>query len=560
MSALSARPNPSEFLPPNFLHSESLPAPPRIPRVLAIAGSDPSGGAGIQADLKSIAANGGYGMAAITALTAQNTQGVRAVHVPPAAFLTAQLDAISDDIGIDAVKIGMLGDAAVIDAVRSWLEKVRPAVVVLDPVMVATSGDRLLQESAEAALQALLPLADLITPNLAELAILLKEPVAADWSEALAQGKRLAALTGTTVLVKGGHLQGGGPGDGHAHGAGADGHAAGNGDTDGCPDALVNTGGLLGRDTVVVPGERIATRNSHGTGCSLSSAMATVQARVGDWEAALREVKPWLLGALREASALDVGSGNGPVHHFHHLQHLQGGQALKDGQRGQHRPAGHGPAAGEFAAALRAGAAGDLEAIYALDFVRGLADGTLPEHEFAYYLAQDAIYLNGYSRVLARAAAIAPSEAEQLFWARSAQTCLEVESELHRSWLSARPTASTLGPVTKAYVDHLLAASVSGSYGVLVAAALPCFWLYAEVGSTLHREFLAGGAPGEHPYAGWLRTYADEDFAAATRQAIAYTDTAAGRASESEREAMALAFRQSSRYEVDFFDAPRLYA
>ena len=242
------------------------------------------------------------------------------------------MDAISDDIGIDAVKIGMLGDAAVIDAVRSWLEKVRPAVVVLDPVMVATSGDRLLQESAEAALQALLPLADLITPNLAELAILLKEPVAADWAEALAQGKRLAALTGTTVLVKGGHLKGGHlqsgePGDGAVHyGDGAD---AGNGADAGCPDALVNTGGLLGRETVVVPGERIATRNSHGTGCSLSSAMATVQARVGDWEAALREVKPWLLGALREAAVLDVGSGNGPVHHFHHMQHLRTASAAR---------------------------------------------------------------------------------------------------------------------------------------------------------------------------------------------------------------------------------------
>ncbi|WP_223987373.1 bifunctional hydroxymethylpyrimidine kinase/phosphomethylpyrimidine kinase [Arthrobacter sp. NicSoilB8] len=523
-----------------------------MPRVLAIAGSDPSGGAGIQADLKSIAANGGYGMAAITALTAQNTQGVRAVHVPPAAFLTAQLDAISDDIGIDAVKIGMLGDAAVIDAVRSWLEKTRPAVVVLDPVMVATSGDRLLQEPAEAALQALLPLADLITPNLAELAILLKEPVAADWPEALAQGKRLAAQTGTTVLVKGGHLQGADPQNGDLHngdlhngrpGADAGNGTDGDGTDAGCPDALVNTGGLLGRETVVVPGERIATRNSHGTGCSLSSAMATVQARVGDWEAALREVKPWLLGALREASVLEVGTGNGPVHHFHHMQEFT-----------------RGPAEGEFAAALRAGAAADLEAIYALEFIRGLADGTLPEHEFAYYLAQDAIYLNGYSRVLARAAALAPTEAEQLFWARSAQTCLEVESELHRSWLSTRPTAPILGPVTKAYVDHLLAASVSGSYGVLVAAALPCFWLYAEVGATLHREFLAGGAPGAHPYADWLRTYADEDFAAATRQAIAYTDAAARRASASEREAMALAFRQSSRYEVDFFDAPRLHA
>ena len=231
--------------------------------MLAIAGSDPSGGAGIQADLKSIAAHGGYGMAAITALTAQNTRGVSAVHVPPAAFLTAQLDAISQDITIDAVKIGMLGDAAVIDAVRSWLEKARPGVVVLDPVMVATSGDRLLQEADEAALQALLPYADLITPNLAELAVLLGEPAAVDWAAALEQGKRLAARTGTTVLVKGGHLDGG----------------CGSRGSNGCPDALVNTGGLLAQDVIVVPGERVHTRNSHGTGCSLSSAMATVQAR-----------------------------------------------------------------------------------------------------------------------------------------------------------------------------------------------------------------------------------------------------------------------------------------
>src|SRR6478735_71766 len=366
MSDLSATVNPSEFLPDAFLPPHFLPsapsAPLRIPRVLAIAGSDPSGGAGIQADLKSIAANGGYGMAAITALTAQNTQGVRAVHVPPAAFLTAQLDAISEDIGIDAVKIGMLGDAAVIDAVRSWLEKVRPAVVVLDPVMVATSGDRLLQESAEAALHALLPLADLITPNLAELAMLLGEEHASDWAGALDQGKRLAALTGTTVLVKGGHLQEDGADDGG-----------------GCPDALVNTGGLLGQETVVVPGQRIATRNSHGTGCSLSSALATVQTRTGDWEASLREAKPWLLGALREAERLDVGHGNGPVHHFHHLQ-----QAAAPG-------APSFQAEGDFAAVLDGHAADGLDAIYGLDFIRGLADGTLPEREFAYYLSHEAL-------------------------------------------------------------------------------------------------------------------------------------------------------------------------
>src|SRR5690242_4583009 len=295
-----------------------------IPRVLSIAGSDPSGGAGIQADLKSIAANGGYGMAVITALTVQNTQGVTGVHVPPVEFLRQQLDAISDDITVDAVKIGMLGDAAVIHEVRRWLGKARPAVVVLDPVMIATSGDRLLAESAETALRELLPLADLVTPNLPEMAMLLGEPVATDWASALEQGKRLAASCGNTVLVKGGHLQGAG-----------------------CPDALVNTGGVLSQDVVEFAGQRVETRNSHGTGCSLSSAMATAKARLGDWESALRVVKPWLQEALTRSGVLEVGKGNGPIHHFHALQ-----QALQPG---------------DFAVRMWDAAQTELAAIYGLD-------------------------------------------------------------------------------------------------------------------------------------------------------------------------------------------------
>jgi hydroxymethylpyrimidine/phosphomethylpyrimidine kinase len=514
--------------------------------VLSIAGSDPSGGAGIQADLKSIAALGGYGMAAITALTAQNTRGVRDVHVPPAGFLRQQLDAISDDITIDAVKIGMLGNAEVIDTVRSWLEKVRPAVVVLDPVMVATSGDRLLEESAEAALRTLLPLADLITPNLAELAILVAAPRAHSWATALEQGKRLAAATGATILVKGGHLDGGA-----------------------CPDALVNAGGLLSRPVVEVAGDRIPTRNSHGTGCSLSSAMATAQARLGDWEASLREVKPWLAGALQASGLLEVGSGSGPINHFHHFHQPEAGGKPVGGAPVPAESAAGDPAAQsaaaeltgkDFAATLRRAAAPDLDAIYRLEFIRGLAAGTLAEDQFAYYLAQDAIYLNGYSRALARASALAPTEAAQLFWARSAQQCLEVESELHRTWLSTRTVERTLGPVTKSYVDHLLAASASGSYAVLVAAVLPCFWLYAEVGQTLHAQFLAAGAPEAHPYAEWLRTYADEDFAQATREAIAMAGEAGSKASADEQAAMLQAFRHSCRFELDFFDAPRLHA
>ncbi|TFB56711.1 bifunctional hydroxymethylpyrimidine kinase/phosphomethylpyrimidine kinase [Cryobacterium tagatosivorans] len=489
------------------------------PRVLSIAGTDPTGGAGIQADLKSIAANGGYGMAVVTALVAQNTCGVRAVHTPPVEFLRQQLDAVSDDVTIDAVKIGMLGDVDVIREVRSWLEATRPPLVVLDPVMVATSGDRLLAPSAEQALRDLVPLVDLVTPNLPELAVLLGESPAQNWAEALEQGKRLSTATGATVLVKGGHLTGAR-----------------------CPDALVNTHGLLADTVVEFASPRVETSNTHGTGCSLSSAIATVQARTGDWADSLSRVKSWLHDALLHAGDLEVGTGNGPIHHFHRLF-------------AETPPVGQ-----EFSRALWRDIEHTRTAIFDLPFIQALGDGTLDEVDFSYYLAQDALYLNTYSRVLARASALAPTEAAQLFWANSAQVCLEVESDLHRTWLSEHAAPRELGPVTKGYLDHLLAASVQGSYAVLVAAILPCYWLYAEVGDRLHAQFLGRGDDSVHPYATWLETYADEGFAAATRQAVAFTDAAAGAASAQEREAMRTAFAHSSQCELDFFDAPRFHA
>ncbi|WP_136611284.1 bifunctional hydroxymethylpyrimidine kinase/phosphomethylpyrimidine kinase [Sinomonas albida] len=501
--------------------------PRKIPRVLSIAGSDPSGGAGIQADLKSIAAMGGYGMAAITALTAQNTRGVTAVHTPPVDFLRAQLDAISSDIAVDAVKIGMLADAQVIGAVGEWLARVRPAVVVLDPVMVATSGDRLLADDAAAALRSLLAAADLVTPNLPELGVLLDEPAAESWEDALAQGERLAARTGAAVLVKGGHL------------AGAE-----------CPDALVLQAEDGAMRVVEVPGERVDTPNTHGTGCSLSSALATMQARTGDWESSLRVVKDWLRGALAASGELEVGGGHGPVHHFHHAE---GSVPLAEG---------------EFAARMWDATAKVRAEIDALPFVAQLDSGTLPENQFAYYLAQDAQYLNGFSRALARASALAPTEEEQAFWANSAQVCLVVEAELHRTWLSqhapAPGRASGQGPVTKAYLDHLLAVSAQGSYAVLAAAVLPCYWIYAEVGDELHRRHMerttSDGGAAPHPYGAWIETYADEAFAESTRRAIRYADRAAQHGSPAERDAMMLAFEQSTVYERDFFDAPSQHA
>lgn len=483
------------------------------PRVLSIAGSDPSGGAGIQADVKTISANGGYAMAAITALTAQNTQGVRDVHVPPVTFLNEQLEALSADVQIDAVKIGMLGNAQVISTVGDWLRKNRPAAIVLDPVMVATSGDLLLDPEAHAALTALFDLTDLLTPNLAELAALLHEPVAADWAAALEQGKALARAHNVRVLVKGGHLS-----------------AAT------CPDALVTPDGAV----VEFTGPRIDTKNTHGTGCALSSAIATLYAKHGDWEAAAREAKSWLAGAMSQSHLLEVGQGAGPVNHLHALWSTAA------------------PAADAFSRRVWANSKTQRDAIFELDFIRELAAGTLDVKHFAYYLAQDAMYLGAYSRVLARASALAPTEQEQEFWASGAQSCINVEMALHKDWLSKYPLDTEQGPVTKHYVDHLQAVAFSGSYGEVVAAVLPCYWLYAEVGRVLHADYLA--FEGEHPYGNWLETYADEAFADATRIAIGYMDLAATRGSARERERMAAAYAHSSQYEVDFFAAAHLYA
>ena len=490
-----------------------------LPRILSIAGTDPTGGAGIHADLKSIAANGGYGMAVVTALVAQNTRGVRSVHTPPVAFLREQLDAVSDDVIIDAVKIGMLANVDVIREVRSWLEACRPPLVVLDPVMVATSGDRLLAPSAEQALRDLVPLADLVTPNLPELAVLLAEPLARNWAEAIEQGKRLSSSTGITVLVKGGHL------------AEAD-----------CPDALINTQGLLPKSVVEFPSPRIVTSNTHGTGCSLSSAIATVQARTGDWGESLAQVKDWLQDALAHADDLEVGMGNGPIHHFHRL--------FADAER----------PSGNFTAVLWR----DIEvirlAIFELPFVCALGSGDLAEEEFSYYLAQDALYLSGFSRALERASAFAPHESARVFLAESARQCAEVESELHRDWLRDHTAPKLPSPVTESYLNHLSAVSEQGNYAVLLAAILPCFWLYSAVGDRLHADFLARADGASHPYAAWLETYADEGFATATRKAIDLTDEAADNASAEERAAMRVVFSTSSRFELEFFDASRLFA
>ncbi|SIS79906.1 bifunctional hydroxymethylpyrimidine kinase/phosphomethylpyrimidine kinase [Paracoccus saliphilus] len=259
-----------------------------IPNILSIAGSDPSGGAGIQADLKAISANGGYGMAAITALTVQNTQGVSAVQMVPPDFVAAQIGAVFDDIRVDAVKIGMLGDAAVIAAVARALEG-RGCPIVLDPVMVAKGGDRLLAVDAVAALRELLiPRATIITPNLPEAADLLGCAEARDRAGMEAQASALMDLGPQAVLLKGGHL------------GGAD-----------SPDLLVSANRIQWLESA-----RHATRNSHGTGCTLSSALATQLALSEEVGQAVEAAKSYVYRALIAADRLRVGQGHGPLDHF----------------------------------------------------------------------------------------------------------------------------------------------------------------------------------------------------------------------------------------------------
>ena len=262
-----------------------------IPNILAIAGSDPSGGAGIQADLKAISANRGYGMAAITALTAQNTRGVQAVQVVEARIVTAQIASIREDIRVDAVKIGMLGTAEIIGAVAQALKGLT-APLVLDPVMVAKGGDRLLAAEAVAALRRdLLPCATVLTPNLPEAADLLGVDEARTAAEMQAQAKALLDLGPEAVLLKGGHLAG---------------HAS--------PDLVATRRAMIWLD-----GARYTTRNTHGTGCTLSSALATQLALGLPVEDAAGAAKTYVAGAIRAADALSVGSGFGPVHHFQSL-------------------------------------------------------------------------------------------------------------------------------------------------------------------------------------------------------------------------------------------------
>ncbi|MDB6180294.1 bifunctional hydroxymethylpyrimidine kinase/phosphomethylpyrimidine kinase [Paracoccus fistulariae] len=260
-------------------------------RLLIIAGSDSGGGAGIQADLKTASARGVYASTAITAITAQNTQAVQAVELLSPALVQAQIRAVLQDIGTDAIKIGMLGSAPIAQGVAQLLSE-QDIPVVLDPVMIAKSGDALLDPDAVAVLRGqLLGQATLLTPNLPEAACLLNAPVAKTAEQIRDQGRALMGMGARAVLMKGGHAAG-----------------------PVCTDWLLSADGVQAFEA-----PRIDSPNTHGTGCSLSSAIASELAKGRGLVQAVAAAHGWLQGAIRAADRLQIGQGHGPVHHFHEI-------------------------------------------------------------------------------------------------------------------------------------------------------------------------------------------------------------------------------------------------
>ena len=269
-----------------------------VPIAVSIAGSDSSGGAGIQADIKTFSALGTYGASVITALTAQNTLGVSAIHEVPAGFVTQEIDAVYSDLDVAATKIGMLSKTEVVEAVAEGLRRWQARNVVLDPVMIASAGRRLLAPDAVEALRVgLLPLTHLVTPNLPEAAALTGGAPAGGEAEMARQGEALLRLGARAVLVKGGHSGG-----------------------ETSVDILVDAQGVTRFSA-----PRIATRNTHGTGCTLSAAIAACLAKGADLREAVAMAKRYLTAALMAADRLAVGKGKGPLHHFHGEELGRGG-------------------------------------------------------------------------------------------------------------------------------------------------------------------------------------------------------------------------------------------
>lgn len=501
-------------------------APSRL-RVLSIEGSDPIGGAGTMADMKAFTAQGVFGYAAMTSVLAQNTQGVTSIVNMEPDFLVAQLNAVSDDAVIDSMKIGMLGTPELVEAVKGWLsaleeryraEGLPKPVVVLDPVMYAKSGDALLTPQAEHALRSIIAMADIITPNVPELAALADaDQNASDIDTLESMAADVCTRYGVAVYAKGGALA----------------LAGSASSTDILAEPSDEGAGVC---VTRIEGRAVHTHNVHGTGDTLSSTLAALRPQCDTWEQAARRAKTWMNGAIAAADRLHVGKGHGPVDFT--WRHAPTGMRFSADYWNRVRP-------------IR-------ERIHGMRFITSMVDATLSLEDFAFYLHQDDIYLTDYTSLLALASSRADRLDERVFFAQAASGGVDSEVMFHHDWFVKHgfdPSPVSRSEVTAAYIGHEHRVADSGSYARLAAVVMPCFWLYAAMGKEMREQVREKHIDVEtHPFGEWIRMYSDPEFTESTLHEVQICDRLAAEASIDEYEHMMHAALVSSEHEFRFFE------
>lgn len=487
---------------------------------LTIAGSDSSGGAGIQADIKTMTMNGVFAMSAVTALTAQNTLGVTGILESSPDFLNKQLDAIFTDIFPDSVKIGMVSSSDLIHVIAESLKKYHAKNIVIDPVMVATSGSKLINDDAIKTLaNELLPLAMIITPNIPEAEILSGMKINNESDMIQAAGK-INSLFGCAVLLKGGH-------------------------------AVNDANDLLCTGQGVYKwyyGKRINTNNTHGTGCTLSSAIAANLAKDFTLDESVRLAKNYISGAL--GAMLDLGKGCGPMNHAFNLSDrfihkYNTGFTCKNNYK-------------NLLERLR-DSVSDFWAEYNNHpFVKGLESGKLDPQKFKYYIIQDYLYLNEYSKVFALGAAKAKSLGTMQIFANVIQAIANVELDIHRGYMgklnvTQQEIDSTPRSIENlSYTSYMLRVAYEEGEPEILAAILSCALSYEDIAKNIVKN--NPESSNHELYGNWIKCYSGEEYSATNQILVKAIEESAKNYSESQLNHLAEIFRNCSLYEMGFWD------
>ncbi|EED20560.1 thiamin biosynthesis protein (Thi-4), putative [Talaromyces stipitatus ATCC 10500] len=506
-----------------------------LPRVLVIAGSDSSGGAGLEADQRVLTAHGVYSLTATTGLTAQNTLGVQDIHVVPAGFVKKQINVALEDVGADAVKLGMLSSAETVDVIAEELKKHNVKTIVLDPVMISTSGSQLLPQNAISHVRTnLLPLATVLTPNIPEAKLLLEnagQPAVSEpenVNEMIELAKKVQGLGSKTVLLKGGHLP----------------LTADRVRANSLAEAKIVVDVLYsgdGDEVMLTETEYLTSKNTHGTGCSLASAIAANLAKGNDLKTSVRSAIKYVEAGIK--LSVDMGQGSGPINHFHSLYHMPfaPGQFVhyvlnrSDIQPIWHRFTHH-------------------------PFVEGLGNGSLPVKNFKDYLVQDYLYLVHF----ARSNALASYKARTMeSIAASARIVLHINTEtaLHIDYCSSfgltreEMEATPEKQACVAYSRYILDIGQSEDWLALQMALAPCLIGYGAIARRLYDDddHTVKGEENNR-YWKWIENYVAEDYVTAVKTGSVLLEEHMHQVSPSRVEELVQIFKRATELEIGFWD------